>query len=70
VCNDGCLFGLGAEGYRFGLDTLAPVGYSGFDDVPMDFAIAERVSVPEPGTLALFGLGLAGLGLSRRRLAA
>ena len=28
---------------------------------------SSSVSVPEPGTLALFGIGLAGLGLARRK---
>ena len=33
------------------------------------FAIATKTSVPAPTTLALFGLGLAGLGWSRRKKA-
>jgi hypothetical protein len=31
------------------------------------YKIHHDVNVPEPGTLAMFGLGLAGLGLARRR---
>ena len=53
----GVIFDTPQSTIRF--ENLAGVGNIGFDNL--------RIAVPEPGTLALLGIGLAGMGLARRR---
>ncbi len=53
----------GSKGLSGGLDVTGPEGVGGVVFLPF-------VSVPEPGTLALLGFGLAGLGFARRRKSA
>ena len=54
------------DGYRFsGFGGAIWIGSSIFNGVQIE--ASRIVDLPEPGTLALFGLGLLGLGIARRR---
>jgi hypothetical protein len=60
----------GADIVKLSIDSQAPgefdTDYYGIDDLRLDGATGS-VAMPEPGTLAILGLGLAGLGLARCR---
>lgn len=67
--NDPDLDGFAAFRYIIAFEDLPDLGDEDYNDyvVEINFAALQTTNVPEPAALSLFGLGIVGLGLMRRR---
>ena len=55
------------HGFLRNMTDIASIRFTGSYIGAADLAVLAYNSVPEPGTVALFGIGLMGMGLARRR---
>ncbi|MDA0663736.1 MAG: PEP-CTERM sorting domain-containing protein, partial [Proteobacteria bacterium] len=67
--NDVLADGFQAFRYIVGFEDLPNLGDLDYNDYVVEILFSAVASVPEPGTLALFGAGLFGLSRLRRRSA-